>query len=314
MPYLGFAEFEPGIDPREVVETGSRAKGLSNPTTLLEQLFFTTVRIETTLPDKSKSTGTGFIFNYHTKDKDFPYIVTNRHVVKNSIEGTLVFNRMQFGLPKLGDHFPLEYDNFEKHWTFHDDDKVDLAILPFSPVLHQLKDLKENIYYKWLDQSFVPNDKKIKEEFDAVEDLLFLGYPNNIYDKKNLTPVVRKGITATPVYENYENNPKFLVDASIFPGSSGSPIFIIKESKSTVLDKKQNKKQLFLLGVIASVFIKTDINKVEIIEIPRRHEQFVKSAQMIDLGIVFKSHLFVEMAKKFSDMIEGYLEEKTDSI
>ncbi len=53
-----------------------------------------------------------------------------------------------------------------------------------------------------------------------------IGYPFGLKDEFNNLPIVRKGITATPYYLNYESNPKFLVDIPIYFGSSGSPIII----------------------------------------------------------------------------------------
>ncbi|RLA95082.1 MAG: serine protease, partial [Deltaproteobacteria bacterium] len=62
------------------------------PESIFENILFTTVRIEVTLPNNSISMGTGFIFNYVKNNKQYLFVVTNKHVIKDSIEGRLTFN------------------------------------------------------------------------------------------------------------------------------------------------------------------------------------------------------------------------------
>jgi len=50
-------------------------------------------------------------------------------------------------------------------------------------------------------------------ELDSLEEVLFVGYPNGLYDSKHFTPVVRRGTTATPLQLDYRGEPAFLVDA-----------------------------------------------------------------------------------------------------
>ena len=42
-------------------------------------------------------------------------------------------------------------------------------------------------------------------------------------------PIVRKGITATSLQLDFNNEPKFLIDAAIYGGSSGSPVYIFNQ-------------------------------------------------------------------------------------
>ena len=63
-------------------------------------------------------------------------------------------------------------------------------------------------------------------DIGLIEDVLFVGYPNGMFDKANNLPVARRGITATPATVDYGGRPVFLIDASVFPGSSGSPVFL----------------------------------------------------------------------------------------
>ena len=265
-----------------------------------ENLIFTTVRIETTLKNGGRSTGTGFVFNYAHNDKHFLFIVSNKHVVKDAIEGRLEFNLKKDGEPDLGNKYTLTITDFENRWIGHPDTDIDVAITPFVPILNELKKVNVDIYYRAIPASLIPSED-ITREIDAVEDIIFIGYPNGIYDKKNLLPIVRKGITATPANIDFEGQPTFVIDASIFPGSSGSPVFICNVGSYT----KKGTNDLFagtrlmFLGIVASVFIKQDINTLEVVTIPAKDVPIVKTNQMIDLGVVFKSSCVVEVIENF---------------
>lgn len=267
---------------------------------IYENLLFTTVRIETTMKNGSISTGTGFIFSYDIQDKQFLFIVSNKHVIKDSVRGKLEFTVEKNGEPDLGNKYTLLIDDFEKRWIGHSNADIDIAITPFVSILEELKKNNINIYFRAIQSEIVPDEKATKD-IDAVEDIIFIGYPNGIYDKKNLLPIVRKGITATPANIDFEGNPTFIIDASIFPGSSGSPVFICNVGSFT---KKSTSRlfagtRLMFLGIVASVFIKQDVNKLEIATIPTKDIPIIKTNQMIDLGIVFKSRCLIEVIEKF---------------
>jgi len=121
-----------------------------------------------------------------------------------------------------------------------------------------------------------------------------------IYDRRNLLPVVRRGITATPISVDFEERPEFLIDASIFPGSSGSPVFLCNigsyspKGKGLVIGSR-----IFFLGVVGSVFIRKDLDNIELIEIPTGKKPVVATTQMIDLGVVYKATVIRELIEEF---------------
>ena len=270
------------------------------PESIFENILFTTVRIEVTLPNNSISMGTGFIFNYVKNNKQYLFVVTNKHVIKDSIEGRLTFNQSDGEKPILGKVFTIEYPNFEKQWIGHPQQDIDVAIMPFAPVLNELSNKGVQIFFKSLTPDLIPSDKLLREEIDAVEDIVFVGYPSDVYDRRNLLPVVRKGITATPISVDFEGKPAFLIDASIFPGSSGSPVFLCNigsyspKGKGLVVGSR-----IFFLGVVASVFIRKDLNTIELIHIPTGKIPVVATTQMVDLGIVYKAIVIKELIEDF---------------
>ncbi len=270
------------------------------PESIFENILFTTVRIEASLPDNSTRTGTGFVFNYEKNDKQYLFVVTNKHVIKNSIKGKLAFNLSDGEKPILGKVFTINYSNFESQWIGHPQDDIDVAIMPFAPVLNELYNKGVQIFFKSITSDLIPSDKLLREDIDAVEDIVFVGYPNDIYDRRNLLPVVRRGITATPVSIDFEGKPAFLIDASIFPGSSGSPVFLCNIGSYSPKGKGLIAgSRIFFLGIVASVFTRKDLNNIELIDIPTGKIPVVATTQMLDLGIVYKSIVIKELIEEF---------------
>ncbi|KAF5430686.1 Trypsin-like peptidase domain-containing protein [Candidatus Methanophagaceae archaeon] len=270
------------------------------PESIFENILFTTVRIEASLPPNNPITGTGFVFKYVKKDKQYLFVVTNKHVIKNSIKGKLTFNQSDGEKPILGKVFTIEYSNFESQWIGHSQDDIDVAIMPFAPVLNELSNRGIQIFFRSVTPDLIPSDKLLREDIDAVEDIVFVGYPCGIYDRGNLLPVVRRGITATPISIDFERKPKFLIDASIFPGSSGSPVFLCNIGSYSPKGKGLLVgSRIFFLGVVASVFIRKDWNTIELIDIPTGKIPVVSTTQMVDLGIVYKSIVIKELIEEF---------------
>jgi hypothetical protein len=61
------------------------------------------------------------------------------------------------------------------------------------------------------------------ENISAIEDIYMVGYPIALWDPYNVLPLARKGVTATPYKYDFNGKKEFLVDISVFEGSSGSP-------------------------------------------------------------------------------------------
>jgi V8-like Glu-specific endopeptidase len=71
--------------------------------------------------------------------------------------------------------------------------------------------------------------EEIANGLSSIEGITFIGYPRGISDQKNNLPIIRQGITSTPIWNKFNDKPVFLIDASSFPGSSGSPVFIYNQ-------------------------------------------------------------------------------------
>lgn len=267
---------------------------------IAEQLFFTTLRIDTINAAGGRGSGTGFFFATKRGDASYPFIVTNKHVVSGMSAGSLTFLKRDGQSPLIGQGFPVEIANWSAAWFGHPDPEVDIAIHPFGPLEAEVKQKTGvDLFYRHVATDMIPTAEQL-QGIDAIEQVTFIGYPNGIWDSKNLLPVARRGTTATPLQVDFENTPRFLVDASVFGGSSGSPVFILNQGMYT--DKTGGTtlgSRLYFVGVVAAVFYRTQLNEIIAVPIPTHAQPMARQQEMIDLGIVFKARTVVETVDAF---------------
>jgi len=230
-----------------------------------KELLYTTFRLDT-YNDKIEYKGTCFVFEHTFKNKKISFLVTNRHVVEGMKFGTIRFPATtSSNQPDVKNWFDTVLPDLEKFWYFHPDKKIDVAVSPLNPLVTQCEQQGGHPFYYAIPNTIIPSDKKF-DTLDAIEDVIFIGYPIGLRDEKNLIPIVRKGITATPINVDFEDKKQFLVDASVFPGSSGSPVFLYE--RELIRDKNviENKKKLYFLGIISSGYLHhlvlLDIHKI----------------------------------------------------
>jgi hypothetical protein len=156
-----------------------------------------------------------------------------------------------------------------------------------------------SIFHRFIHEDLIPASKQV-EDFDAIEDIVFLWYPNDIGDDINNLPVTRRGITATPFAVDFRGKKQFLIDASVFPGSSGSPVFIYNsESSSTRSGGLVVGSKLDIVGIVSPVFYRRAEGQIEMTEAPTAMLPVPVSQEMIDLGLVIKSSAIVEAIEEF---------------
>ena len=129
--------------------------------------------------------------------------------------------------------------------------------------------MKQSIQGAWLPYDLLSTPQRLKDENITVGDEVFLlGYPNAIFDPRNVSPILRTGVIATVPTEGYAFNDAlrkqfglpdridgFLVDANVFPGSSGS-VVILKQQATTIGPDggtvvSAAKKIPYILGIVS---------------------------------------------------------------
>ena len=221
--------------------------------TLSEQLMHTTVRLSHK-SSGSEVSGTGFIVTLFQVEKtSVTVIVTNRHVVEGlGDQCTFTFAKQKSdGSPDLDNHIPVTIDNFSKKYLCHE--TVDLAIIPISWLLNDW--IKQDVkpYYKSFSLDLIPTDAEL-HELTAIEPILTVGFPGQLWDNVHDLPVFHSGYTATAPFINFKGNQEFLIDIATWLGSSGSPVMLFSEGPYENKEGGLNIGRRFkLLGVVYGV-------------------------------------------------------------
>ena len=148
--------------------------------------------------------------------------------------------------------------------------------------------------------SLISDDDKLKE-LSALEDIVMIGYPNGIWDEVNNKPIIRKWVTATHPCLDYNGKKELMIDAACFPGSSGSPVFILNEGSYT--DKLGNtymgQTRVFLLGTLYAGQQHTTEGEIKIINVPTSQLPISISRIHNNLALVIKAERIKELEQLF---------------
>ncbi|MBA2483356.1 MAG: trypsin-like peptidase domain-containing protein [Nitrosomonas sp.] len=257
-----------------------------------KKLLFNTVRVDTVLEDGSEGSGTAFIVSHSHLNRTHIFIVTNRHLVESVQRGGLVFTQKLNGQPIFGKRFQLNIDDFTHAWFMHPDPEIDLAIIPIRPLEQAANNQGVELYYHTIDSRLAP-DTLTLHSLDVLEEIFFIGYPSGVWDQVNLMPIFRRGTTATPIALEFEGRKEFLIDAAVFPGSSGSPVFL-NQLDTLIMTRPTNKKLIFA-GIVTAVFFREEANHLVPVPVPANNQGIVMGSEMIGLGLVIKAEVIVEL-------------------
>lgn len=212
--------------------------------------------IDTDGAPRKNSIATGFLVGKPTGESNASgalyrmFFVTNRHVYQN--RKTKEFIREVFfrfnTIDNKSHYFKvnlLKEDN-SPLWFMHDDEKVDLAVLPVNPDV--IKGANINYHF------FSGNDLFYAKDFATInistgDGLFVLGFPRGISGKARNYVIVRQGIIARVDEEVLEDG-FFYIDASAYPGNSGGPV--IHKPEILAITGTSNNSSAGLIGVISS--------------------------------------------------------------
>ena len=268
-----------------------------------EQLAFSTVQIQVELNKNNATgtgtdyfTGTGFFFSFFQEDKQsIPVIVTNKHVVAGAKKGAFILSSANAdGSPNITSHIIVSLDSFESRWIPHPDSSIDLAIMPIAPLINEAISKGFTPFYRTLNKSLIPTNEQLKK-LTTVEDIVMVGYPIGISDRTNNYPIFRKGITATHPANKYEGRDEFMIDAACFPGSSGSPVFLLNlggyvtKTGDTVLGLR-----FYFLGILYAGPQYIATGEIKTVTIPDRQGTSTQTYIPINLGNVIRSSKLID--------------------
>jgi hypothetical protein len=279
-----------------------------NPTSLAEYLMYITVKINLhdTIGNRTGS-GTGFYFDYVSEDgRVMPLIVTNRHVVEGEWGNSF---KVHTAVLKDGNAIPsgvsedVILGDIQKHWVFHPDPSVDLAILPFLPVQESLSKRGKQVYRKAFTQSNIPS-KEALGNLLPNEEIMMVGYPTSLWDEVNNFPFFRRGITATHPAVDFMGRKEFVIDMAVYHGSSGSPVVVCNQSFFPAKDGSlQAGNRLLFLGILHSGAVREIKGKIVQRPVPTSVKEELVFEQMVHIGYVTQASALVELIKGFATSI-----------
>ena len=254
---------------------------------ILEQLMYTTLRIECMdIMEKVFSIGTGFLIQRPVSDNKYKlYLVSNKHVLCNTESIAISFTINKENEPDVGKRIRLPITNIKSNIVGHPDPNVDIAVLECTGLFILMP---EQLYYKAVSYNMLASFNE--KELSVAENVYFVGYPDDRYDMKNNLPLVRTGMIASNPKYDYNGNPTFIIDAQVFPGSSGSPVYIdltyenMKNGQIIV-----GERNIKLLGIVSATMIRN--NQLKSIETNTHY----LTEEVLGLGIVYKSTAIKEV-------------------
>lgn len=148
---------------------------------------------------------------------------------------------------------------------------------------------------------FATREVVAKEKLTLGDEIFLLGYPAGIYEEKNTSPILRQGVIATDPKEDFSVNqnlqrefrlppsiPGFLIDANVFPGSSGSMVILKPQLFTQPAEgvvEARGRTPFYVLGVVFGSLPITD--------------SAIGAKQRMGLGIVLSADTILDTIKLF---------------
>ena len=186
--------------------------------------------------DKDKNVISSATCFFCKDKKDNSFFVTNNHVIEQS-NYCLLYLTLKDTNNGAGYHDEVFCD-IENHIYKHQN--YDLCMV-------NINHIRDSLLCKKIEPiiSYVPADKITSDfnEFNFIETIYMIGYPNRIINESINYPVIRKGITATGLCTLLNDMHAFIIDIPTYGGSSGSSIFVIEDDKIKLIGIVSEKYQ-----------------------------------------------------------------------
>jgi hypothetical protein len=267
----------------------ARAQSPSQPT--VEHASLMTTPVYLFQGNRQISQGTGFFYGVANASNviDTVFLVTNYHVVTGNSPNTALSakgDRVVFYLhtdPQDPSRvkqvaLPLYSTAGVPQWVQSEDHPdADLVLVPLPPETY------EGIQVFVFDESHTRGKITIRPTSPAT----LLGYPYGFSDTVNRLPVWKTGHVASEPTVDFQGKPSFLVDVSAFPGMSGSPVLAVANG---VYEDDRGTMGMGRVIRLLGVFSAMPVMRSDIPGLPDTS---------LELGIVWKSALIVELARKY---------------
>ncbi|MEH2484998.1 S1 family peptidase [Bradyrhizobium sp. AZCC 2230] len=309
LPKFARSDDNPPTPPAPPAAEAPKPKQLS----AAQQLEHTAVLLRTKDAQGREYSGTGFFFNFFRNgDQGVTGIVTNRHVVAGMTKIAMKWTRRTpANEPDFGKVVDVTIDVLsDPRIILHPDPEIDLAVILVSELINKYQSESKPIYAVGADEALIASSADLRK-FQPLEDVLIVGFPDGISDTANNIPIFRRGVTATPVYMKFNGKKQFMIDAAIYHGSSGSPVFLYNVGAWINEDgQPQLGYRVGLLGVVWGVFETSTEGELRVIPAPTQLTTKVYSNIPHNLGACVPSYCILdfepEMVRLGYKPPEGY--------
>jgi hypothetical protein len=152
---------------------------------------------------------------------------------------------------------------------------------------------------KYLDLSMLMTSTKLRSSDIGVGSQVYVvGFPAAIFDPRNVSPILRIGIISTDPRDGFNFNDQlrknlafpehvngFLIDANVYPGSSGSLVVLGPDPTRKVVPGSANEWQPTILGIVSGSIPIFDAS--------------LRAYERIGLGIVYSADAIREVIDSF---------------
>lgn len=272
------------------------------PRSLSEHILFSTVRIQTFGKNKrcedTRGFATGFLFKLNHNGEDKRFIITNRHVFDDADRSIFSLHRLTENSGPHSIEYDYKFDDLGQIIN-HPESDMDLCALPFDLVEQAAWNDGKDLYTQFITPELIPSNETL-DLMPLTQEVYMYGYPIGLWDNFNQLPIIRRGSLASHPALNYCGKPTGAIDIASFPGSSGSPIFVLSDG-GPISDKIgnvwANRPVAVFLGLMtAGARMKPD-GALDMIAIPVQLQNLDEAGMIpIHLGYYIKSEEIASFA------------------
>lgn len=271
-------------------------------------LLYTTTRLEIHDKNDEISIGTGFFYNTPiTPERNIPMIITNKHVVEN---GESAIFRLHLASTEKGVKKPvnnsfvdIQIVDLKNMVVMHPNPEIDLCAIFLGQIINKALDEGKDFYYTVFSDKNIYSDEKLSE-LNAIEDVFMIGYPIGLWDEKNNFPIIRKGITSSHPFVNYNGKSIGLIDIGCFEGSSGSPVLIGNFGSFSTGSIVNIGSRLILLGVLFAGPVIDRYGEIKTVDVPTKKQTVARTSIPIHLGYIIKAKEIITLSQEISKIVK----------
>lgn len=199
-------------------------------------------------PDtEAQWTGTGFFYGAPadgSADRVVPFLVTNRHVLDGKNAVVVKMNRAD-DLP--AGQYRLDLESARHLVTAHPGG-ADVAVVPARPEIW----VEDQAMTSFTREEQVLSREKAQEIGVSEGDGVFaIGFPMGLVGYEDqIFPIVRQGCLARVQDWLSGRADTILIDASIFPGNSGGPVFL--RPSTVAIEGTKSNLHSYLIGMVSA--------------------------------------------------------------